>query len=130
MIENLLLYIVFLIGFLSLVILNYFCKKITLVDSGRGIQKIKSFKGVPLSGGIYFLILYFFVIYNSEYLDIYFAITISVLFTLGIISDLDILKEPQNKFIIQIILVILFLFFFRKLSSEKNFSVFYRLFYR
>ena len=68
MIENLLLYIVFLIGFLSLVILNYFCKKIKLVDSGRGIQKIKSFKGVPLSGGIYFLILYYIVKnYNKIY---------------------------------------------------------------
>ena len=124
MIENLLLYIIFLIGFLSLVILNYFCKKIKLVDSGIGIQKIKSFKGVPLSGGIYFLISYFFLIYNSEYSDIYFAITITVLLILGIISDLDILKEPQNKFIVQIIIVILFLFFSENYLVKKT-SVFF-----
>ena len=124
MIENLFLLSLLVIGFLSLVIINYFCKKVKLVDSGKGIQKIKSFKGVPLSGGIYFLISYFFIIYNFEYFDIYFAITITVLLLLGIISDLDVLKKPQSKFFVQIFLVILFLFFSENYIVKKT-SVFF-----
>ena len=124
MIENLFLLSLLVIGFLSLVIINYFCKKVKLVDSGKGVQKIKSFKGVPLSGGIYFLISYFFIIYNFEYFDIYFAITITVLLLLGIISDLDVLKKPQSKFFVQIFLVILFLFFSENYIVKKT-SVFF-----
>ena len=113
-----------LIGFLFIIIFNYFCKKIKLVDSGKGIQKIKNFKGVPLSGGIYFLVSYFFIIYNFEYSDVYFTVTITVLLILGIASDLNFLKKHKIKFFVQIFIVIVFLFFSENYVVNKT-SVFF-----
>lgn len=100
--------ILFLILFLF--ILNFFCKKINLVDSGKGIQKIKSFKGVPLSGGLYFSILLIILNYNYGFFNIYLAFTFIILFFIGVLSDLEYIENPLNKFIFQIAIIIFFLF--------------------
>jgi UDP-N-acetylmuramyl pentapeptide phosphotransferase/UDP-N-acetylglucosamine-1-phosphate transferase len=120
MIESLFFCSLLVIGFLSLIIINYFCKKIRLIDSGVGIQKNISFKGTPLSGGIYFLISYLIFIYNFDFLNNYLAITITLLFILGVVSDLDILKKPQSKFYLQLFSVMLFLFFSENFLVQKT----------
>ena len=72
MIENLFLFILLLIGFLFIIIFNYFCKKIKLIDSGKGIQKIKSFKGVHQWGYLFFGFIFFYNL-HFEYSDVYFC---------------------------------------------------------
>ena len=87
---------------------NFFLKK-KILESNIG-SKHQSFanNSVPLSGGIFI----FFPVLN---LLIYDQFTIGIifflLFFLGLCSDLNILSSPKKRFFIQIIILIIFVFF-------------------
>ena len=84
-----------------------FIKKKFLVD--KKLLAHKSFVSknlVPISGG--FLIIANLLLFNNNYLAITFFLA---MFILGIFSDLFIIRSPLKKFIIQFLIVILFLFF-------------------
>ncbi len=87
--------------------LNYFfLKKNVLVDKKQLAHKSFISKDlVPISGG--FLIFFNLLLFNDNYLA---NIFLFALFFLGVFSDLLIIQNPLKKFIIQIFIVILFVF--------------------
>ena len=107
---------------LILFINNYFKKKNFLVDEKK--LKHKSFiseNHVPISGG--FLIFVNLLIFNDNYFisSFYFAI-----FILGVFSDLFLIESPKKKFIIQFLIIFLFLFFLKiSIISTKVFFIDY-----
>jgi UDP-N-acetylmuramyl pentapeptide phosphotransferase/UDP-N-acetylglucosamine-1-phosphate transferase len=94
------------VSFIFLIFLNYlFKKKKILID--KNFLKHKSFtsnEAVPLTGGVLILfnILFF---YTNNYILIF----IILIFILGVLSDLLLIVSPIKKFIIQLVIVILFL---------------------
>ena len=102
------------VSFIFLIFLNYlFKKKKILID--KNFLKHKSFtsnEAVPLTGGVLILfnILFF---YTNNYILIF----IILIFILGVLSDLLLIVSPIKKFIIQLVIVILFL----KLLAEFEF---------
>jgi UDP-N-acetylmuramyl pentapeptide phosphotransferase/UDP-N-acetylglucosamine-1-phosphate transferase len=88
---------------------SIFIKNKFLVD--KKLLAHKSFVSknlVPISGG--FLIVANLLLFNSNYLTIAFFLA---MFLLGIFSDLFIIRSALKKFIIQFLIVILFLFFLK-----------------
>ena len=116
---NSILIIIFYI-LLILFINSIFTKINFLVDKKE--LKHKSFVSknlVPISGG--FLIFTSLLIFNSSHLVIFFSFLI---FTLGIFSDLLIIKSPLKKFFIQLCIVIAFIFFIKiSIFSTKVFFI-------
>jgi UDP-N-acetylmuramyl pentapeptide phosphotransferase/UDP-N-acetylglucosamine-1-phosphate transferase len=85
---------------------NFFLKKNILVDKKQLAHKSFASKDlVPISGG--FLIFANLLFFSNNYLANVFLFA---LFFLGVFSDLLIIKSPLKKFIIQIFIIILFLF--------------------
>ena len=76
--------------------------------SGDAHQKFVEKDNVPLIGGI-FILLGFIIIFYSLYLN--FLILSILIFSLGIFSDLKIIKSPQTRFILQIISILIFIYF-------------------
>ena len=87
---------------------NFFSKK-KILESNTG-SKHQSFanNSVPLSGGIliFFPVLNL-LIYDQPLIGLIFFL----LFFLGIYSDLNILSSPKKRFLIQIIIILIFVFF-------------------
>ena len=98
--------ILFLI--LSIIILNFFCKKknILLNTTGQIHQIYNQEYQVPLSGGL-FLFIYF--CYNFIYFDIILIFYLTIFFLLGLFTDIDLIKSPTYRFLFQIILLISFI---------------------
>ena len=87
---------------------NFFSKK-KILESNTGSNH-QSFvnNSVPLSGGIFI----FFPVLNLLMYDQALAGLIFFLFfTLGLYSDLNILSSPKKRFLVQIIILIIFVFF-------------------
>ena len=103
---NYLYYLIFLS--LVILILNFFFKKknFLLSESGDDHQTFASNSKIPLTGGvlIYFGIFFYF----NENILLLFILTL--LFILGIFSDLKILKSAKKRFFLQIILVISYIY--------------------
>ncbi len=76
--------------------------------SGEIHQKILGTKKTPLSGGI-FLILFLSIIFVER--DIMSYVFFSLIFILGLFSDLKILSVPSRRLFYQFILVLLFVHF-------------------
>ena len=88
---------------------NIFLKKNFLIDKKQLDHKsFTSKEAVPISGG--FLIIVNVLFFNNNYLANIFFFGI---FSLGVFSDLLIIKNPIKKFFIQFIIVILFLLFLK-----------------
>ena len=97
-------YIVFSVLFLF--ILNIFLiKKNFLIYRTFGLKhKGKKIKGITLSGGIFFLITFFFIsILNNNILFNFFLYS-SIFLILGIFSDINLKITPQQRLIIMFIL--------------------------
>ena len=111
------LYSVFLIIFNSLSIKYNF-----LLDKKVSPHKFFTSKEVvPLTGGLLLIISIFFY-YNN----IFFLIFSILIFTLGILADLNIIKNSITKFIIQFIVVFFFLHFLDlNISNTKVFFLDY-----
>ena len=62
---------------------------------------------VPLVGGYLLVILVFFFFYK---VDILFSITCILMFLLGIFSDFNTLSSPKKRFLIQFLIILVFVF--------------------
>ena len=122
--------------FFNLLINSFFLKYNLLIDKRKLKHKTYTSKAsVPISGGFIILISLYFG--KSDYLLIYFS---SLIFILGIFSDLLIIKSSLKKFIIQFLVVIIFLYlsklnihytkivFIDFFLENKIFSLFFTLF--
>ena len=103
---NYLYYLTFLSLFI--LILNFYLKKknFLISETGDNHQTYASNNKIPLTGGIF---IYFGIFF---YLDdnILLLCTLTLLLILGIFSDLKILKSAKKRFILQIILVISYIY--------------------
>ena len=95
--------IVFIIFFNKL-LMN---KNILLSDTGDVHQKFASKSKVPLTGGIFIFLGFFYFIENNIYSFIFFSYTILIL---GTFSDLKLIKSASIRFLFQILLVFTFIF--------------------
>ncbi len=116
-------FVIILIGFLCFIFLNKFLikNKILLNYSGSIHQKFSGLTNVPLTGGIliFFSILYF---YFNEIQPIIYLF--SLLFILGLATDLKIIASPKMRFLIQAILIFLIVYFSDlKISSTRVYLI-------
>ena len=99
------IFFIFAIYFIN----QFFKKKSLLVNNtGQPHQILSEEKIVPLTGGI-FLIIFFLISLDYNY-D--FIIFISMLFLIGIATDLEIIKSPLKRILIQIFFIFVFIFYF------------------
>ena len=115
--------IIIIIGLLSFILLNNFLikKKILLNYSGSAHQKFAGLTTVPLTGGIliFFSILYFYYIEVESI--IYFF---SILFLLGLATDLKIIASPKIRFLIQAILLFVIVYLLDlRISSTRIYII-------
>jgi UDP-N-acetylmuramyl pentapeptide phosphotransferase/UDP-N-acetylglucosamine-1-phosphate transferase len=105
---------------LVLLLNNIFLKKDFLVDKKQLKHKYFISKDpVPISAG--FLIFFNLLFLNNNYIANFFYFAI---FFLGVISDLFIIKSPLKKFLIQFIIIALFVFFLKiTILSTKVFFI-------
>ncbi len=80
--------------------------KILLNYTGDSHQKFTSFEKTPLIGGCIFL-LFIFLFTDFTYL---MKLYLMVIFTIGILSDLKLLKSPNKRLILQFLIIIIFLY--------------------
>ena len=101
-------YIIFLIIFI--LFLNKFLlkKNILLNETGDIHQKFSSKSKIPLTGG-FFIFLGFLYFLNNNILS--FILFTFIIFNLGIFSDLKFIKSANNKFIFQILLILIYAIF-------------------
>lgn len=94
--------------FILLVFINYLFKYLNIVDIGIGIQKDINLKGVPLSGGAYFLLALLYLLDKSS--NFVNVTIISAFVVIGILSDKQIIIKPFIKLLAQIFFILFFLF--------------------
>ena len=101
-------YIIFLIIFI--LFLNKFLlkKNILLNETGDIHQKFSSKSKIPLTGG-FFIFLGFLYFLDNNILS--FILFTFIIFNLGIFSDLKFIKSANNKFIFQILLILIYAIF-------------------
>ncbi len=127
------LFIIFIIT------LNFFLKKKKLLSNNTG-QLHQTFSQefyVPLSGGLFILIFFYF---NYQYFDSSLLIYLSSFFILGLLTDLNFIKSPTYRFLFQIFLLLFFIinqeisiydvriFWINNLLNNYYFNVFFVLF--
>ena len=102
-------YIIFLIPIL-IILTNFLFKKKQILCSltGNNHQKFANTENIPLTGGIFFLL--FISIYFFHELKNLHLFTSSILLV-GLFSDLNIIKSPNKRFILQVIIVFLCVIF-------------------
>jgi len=97
---------IIILGILALATfaLIYYCKKKSILPSFSGEihQQFVEKKSIPVVGGIFILISYLILFYE---LDIYFSLSLTAFFLLGIFSDLKVLKSPTKRFLLQFLIL-------------------------
>ncbi len=96
-------YSILIIYFLNLIFKR---KNILSNTTGQFHQVYNQDYQVPLSGGL-FIILYFY--YSYEYFNILLIFYLSIFFLLGLLTDINIIKSPGYRFLLQILLLIFFI---------------------
>lgn len=95
---------------LFIFLLNFYLKKKNFLINQTGDQHqiFASKKKIPLTGGIFIFLgsLYFY----KNFLGIYFLFSLVILI-IGILSDLKIIKSASKRFVIQITITLMFIFF-------------------
>ena len=93
-------------------LINYTLKKnlflIDNIQSSTHKREIYSTIGTPLSGGLLFV--FFFSFYYFKYNDVLIFFLFIVYF-LGLLSDLNLLKSPKIRFLFQISILVFYVFF-------------------
>ena len=109
--------IVVIYSVLSFIFFNYFFRKYNFLIDRKILphKSLTSTTNTPVIGGL--IIIFYLIIFNHDLKFIYFY---SLIFLLGFFSDLMVLKKPLTKFILQLIIVLSFLFFYDlKILSTK-----------
>ena len=83
-------------------------KKILISETGDIHQKFASKSMVPLTGGIFIFLGYFYFFNEKIFSFIFFSFLI---FILGIFSDLKIIKSANKRFLLQIFLILSYVIF-------------------
>lgn len=98
----------FFLLFILIILINFFLKKnnFLLNNTGQIHQTYSQKNQVPLSGGL-FILIYFF--YSYELFDLNLIIFLTIFFLLGLLADLNLVQSPFLRFFSQIILIIIFL---------------------
>ena len=99
----------FVIYSILAIVLSIFFKKSFFLPNHTGDdhQLFSNQNNIPLVGGIYLIIPIIFM----NYQNLYYSILIVFIFLLGLFSDLKILSSAKKRFIFQIIIVLLSVFF-------------------
>ena len=103
---------------LLIIITNYFFKKKNILCSftGDSHQKFTNEHSVPLTGGLFIYIFFFLFLFN-ELLN--FQIFIFLIFLIGISSDLNLIRSPEKRFLLQIVVVV-FSVIFNNLTIQNT----------
>ena len=93
-----------------IIFVNYFFKKnIFLANySGEDHQKFLGKKTIPLSGGLYLLGGLIYIFFNQFIL---FGLFFFLIFLIGLISDLKLLSSPKLRFLLQSIIIFIFIYY-------------------
>ena len=83
-------------------------KKILISETGDNHQKFASKSMVPLTGGIFIFLGYFYFLNEKIFSFILFTFLI---FILGVFSDLKIIKSASKRFVLQIFLILSYVIF-------------------
>ena len=102
-------FIIITIGFIFFIFFNYFLikKKLLLNYSGSIHQKFSGKTSVPLTGGIFIFFSILYLYFNEISAIIYLF---SLLFVLGLSTDLKIIDSPKIRFLIQTTLLFLIVY--------------------
>jgi UDP-N-acetylmuramyl pentapeptide phosphotransferase/UDP-N-acetylglucosamine-1-phosphate transferase len=105
------LFFLIFIFFFLFYFLNNLLKRFNSLSNykGRNHQKFFGVKNTPLSGGIFFIvsIVSLFYFYKIDYL---LTLFLFLIFFIGFISDIDFLSSPKFRFLIQSLVVIIFVY--------------------
>ena len=98
------------IYFFTVLLLNFLIKKLNFLPNfiGHKHQLFISKKNVPLTGGIFILIIFFVLFFKNLYLLFFFT----SIFLIGFCGDKNYLISPSKRLILQIIIVLLFVHHF------------------
>ena len=113
--------LIILVSIFLLVLLIFFFKKQNFLLDNKNLSH-KSFASkdsVPIVGG--FIIFFNLLLFSNNYFALYFF---TLIFFLGIFSDLLIITKPLKKFILQFLIIICFVYFLDlKILSTKIFFI-------
>ena len=113
--------LIILVSIFLLVLLIFFFKKKNFLLDNKNLSH-KSFASkdsVPIVGG--FIIFFNLLLFSDNYFALYFF---TLIFLLGIFSDLLIITKPLKKFIFQFLVIICFVYFLDlKILSTKIFFI-------
>jgi UDP-N-acetylmuramyl pentapeptide phosphotransferase/UDP-N-acetylglucosamine-1-phosphate transferase len=84
--------------------------------SGDDHQKFTTNKNVPLTGGFFIIIVFLLVLFEENN---FFLISIILIFSLGLFSDLNKIVSPNKRLLLQVIIV-LFLIIFTNLEINST----------
>ena len=93
---------------LSIFLINIFLKKKNILPNTTGHfhQIYNQEYQVPLSGGL-FIICFFYL--NYKYFEITLILYFTIFYLFGLFTDLNLVKSPTYRFLVQILLLILFI---------------------
>ena len=107
-----------IISTISLLLISIKIKKTKYLKnySGDDHQKFTSNKNIPLTGGFFIIIVSLLVLFEENN---FFLISIILIFSLGLFSDLNKIISPNKRLLLQVIIV-LFLIIFTNLEINST----------
>ena len=98
----------YILAILIIYIVNSFFKKRDSVNNtGQLHQELSEKKKIPLTGGFFLLLFFCYCFYD----DLIFLTFFIVIFVVGVLTDLDRIKSPSIRIVIQILFIISFLYY-------------------
>ena len=107
-----------IISTISLLLISIKIKKTKYLKnySGDDHQKFTTNKNIPLIGGFFIIIVFLLVLFEENN---FFLISIILIFSLGLFSDLNKIISPNKRLLLQVIIV-LFLIIFTNLEINST----------
>ena len=104
-----LIYLIVILFFVFL-INNLFKKKSILLNYTGERHQLQTADGlVPRSGGIVFFLLFLFIFFDFK--NLFFLATMTIVFLIGLFSDLKILQSPKKRLLLQAISIFFCVYF-------------------
>ena len=99
----------YIILIILLLIINSILKKFNILinNTGQDHQTYTVREKIPLSGGILLLIFFYFY---YDFVDFKFLFYLTIFFSIGLLSDLNLIKSPIYRFIIQSLFLLILIF--------------------
>jgi UDP-N-acetylmuramyl pentapeptide phosphotransferase/UDP-N-acetylglucosamine-1-phosphate transferase len=110
--------LLFIISTILLLLISIKFKKTKYLKnySGDDHQKFTTNKNIPLTGGFFIIIVFLSVLFKE---NIFFLISIILIFSLGLFSDLNKIISPNKRLLLQV-LIVLFLIVFTNLGIDST----------